>query len=391
MATAIRVGVVSYGAASKVFHIPLIRTTPGLVLAAVSSSDASKVRADYPSSEVRVFEDHQHLIASDDVDLVVLPTPNTTHYPLALAALRAGKHVVVDKPFTTSLQEAQDLARTAREMGRLLTVFHNRRWDADFLAVRALLDAGTLGRVIDFQSTMHYFRPTVRDRWREQAGTGGGLWNDLGPHMVDQALLLFGAPLGIYLDSAAFREGAQTDDYFRATLRYADKRVLLQANASAGLAVPRFLVQGSAGSYCKFGIDGQEDALKAGQLPDAKTSYWGVDRDDGTVHVHADGSKRPYPTPPGNYPAFYIAVRDALVLHRQVGDGAAAALVALARAVDGSSAASGVANGSAVPGAPVPFAGVVSLDEALRVMAVLDLGRESVSRRAEMLYEAPHA
>lgn len=366
MTAAIRVGVVSYGAASKIFHLPLIRTTPGLALTAISSSDAAKVRADFPAStsaDVRIVDDHHRLIASDDIDLVVLPTPNATHYPLALAALRAGKHVVVDKPFTLTLDEAQHLAQTAREAGRLLTVFHNRRWDADFLAVRALLGAGTLGRIVEFQSTMHYYRPIVRDRWREQANAGGGVWNDLGPHMVDQALQLFGAPLGIYLDSASFRDGGQTDDYFRATLRYADKRVLLSTNASAGLAPPRFLVQGSVGSYIKYGIDGQEDALKAGQLPDAKTSDWGIDSRDGTVRLHADGRESVYPTPPGNYPAFYASVRDALLLHRQAA--------------------------SAETAGKQPPESAVALDDALRVMAVLDLGRESAAKRAEMPYSDP--
>lgn len=394
MTAAIRVGVVSYGAASKIFHLPLIRTTPGLALAAISSSDAAKVRADFPASasgDVRVFDDHQKLIASDDIDLIVLPTPNTTHYPLALAALRAGKHVVVDKPFTTTLVEAQQLAQAAREAGRLLTVFHNRRWDADFLAVRALLDAGTLGRVVDFQSTMYYYRPIVRDRWREQAGTGGGVWNDLGPHMVDQALQLFGAPLGIYLDSASLRDGSKTDDYFRATLRYADKRVLLNSNAGAGLAPPRFLVQGSVASYIKFGIDGQEDALKEGRLPDAKTADWGIDSRDGIVRLHADGSESPYPTPPGNYPAFYASVRDALLLHRQAGDAASATAAVLDEAARDSNVVAGAVKAAASHAGKGPPESAVSLDDALRVMAVLDLGRESASRRAEMPYEDPCA
>jgi len=268
-------------------------------------------------------------------------------------------------------------------------VFHNRRWDADFLAVRALLDAGTLGRVIEFQSTMHYYRPVVRDRWREQAGTGGGVWNDLGPHMVDQALQLFGAPLGIYLDSASFRDGGQTDDYFRATLRYADKRILLSTNASAGLAPPRFLVQGSVGSYIKYGIDGQEDALKAEHLPDAKTSDWGVDSRDGTVRLNADGSESRYPTPPGNYPAFYASVRDALLLHRQAGNAAASTTTALADAAHDAPLVGGAIGVAAAAAGKRPPESAVALDDAIRVMAVLDLGRESAVKRAEMPYADP--
>ncbi|MGI4861838.1 MAG: oxidoreductase [Janthinobacterium lividum] len=351
---ALRVGLIGYGSASKTFHAPLVSTTPGLRLVAVSSSNAAKVHADLP--DVTVDATPEALLARDDIDLVIIPTPNATHFPLALAALQQGKHVVVDKPFTLSLAEAEQLAAVAAERRLLLTVFHNRRWDADFLAVQKLVRSGGLGRISVFESTFPYFRPELRDRWRERAGEGGGLWNDLGPHLVDQALQLFGMPQGIYLDAQPLREGAQTDDYFTAILRYADKRAILRVNASAGLPAPRFVVQGTLASYSKFGIDGQEDALRAGQRPGIG---WGHDPLVGALRRHADGKTLPYPSPSGDYPAFYASVRDAL----------------RARA--------------AHPDASVLPAAAVDLPGALAVMALLDAGRASLEARAEQPCHAP--
>ncbi|MGI4983526.1 MAG: oxidoreductase [Janthinobacterium lividum] len=353
----LRVGLIGYGSASKIFHAPLVGTTPGLLLSAVSSSDAAKVHADLP--DVTVDATPEALLARADLDLVIIPTPNATHYPLALAALQQGKHVVVDKPFTLTLAEAEHLAAVAAERRLLLTVFHNRRWDADFLAVRKLVRSGELGRISVFESTFPYYRPEPRDRWRERANEGGGLWNDLGPHLVDQALQLFGMPQGIYLDAQPLREGAQVDDYFTAILRYADMRAILRVNASAGLPAPRFVVQGTLASYSKFGIDGQEDALRAGQRPGPG---WGHDPIVGGLRRHADGKTLPYPSPPGDYPAFYASVRDAL--------------------------RSRATHQHADAGAPMPVA-AVDLPGALAVVAVLDAGRASLAARAEQPCHAP--
>ncbi|MGI4858958.1 MAG: oxidoreductase [Janthinobacterium lividum] len=353
----LRVGLIGYGSASKIFHAPLVGATPGLLLSAVSSSDAAKVHADLP--DVAVDATPEALLARADIDLAIIPTPNATHFPLALAALQKGKHVVVDKPFTLTLAEAEHLAAVAAERRLLLTVFHNRRWDADFLAVQKLVRSGELGRISVFESTFPYYRPEPRDRWRERANEGGGLWNDLGPHLVDQALQLFGMPLGIYLDAQPLREGAQVDDYFTAILRYADKRAILRVNASAGLPAPRFVVQGALASYSKFGIDGQEDALRAGRRPGPG---WGHDPIVGGLRRHADGKTLPYPSPAGDYPAFYASVRDALRRRATYQDTDA--------------------------GATMPVA-AVDLPSALAVVAVLDAGRASQAARAERPCHAP--
>lgn len=306
----ISVGIVGYGYASKTFHAPLIRSVPGLHLAAIASSDPSKVRADLPGLPVE--PDATALLARPDIDLVVIPTPNATHFPLARAALLAGKHVVVDKPFTVTLQEAQTLDALAQSKGRLLSVFHNRRWDADFLTLQSLLASGELGPVVHFESHFDRYRPEVRQRWREQADAGGGLWYDLGAHLLDQTLQLLGRPDALALDQAQQRTGAQATDWFHAVLHYGQARAILHASALVPVPAARFTVHGARGSLIKYGLDAQEDALKAGRMPG--DANWGHDPVPAEVTLwQGDASHtRRQPCLPGNYAAYYAAVRDAV-------------------------------------------------------------------------------
>ncbi|WP_218656680.1 oxidoreductase [Enterobacter cloacae] len=310
MSESIRVGLIGYGYASKTFHAPLIAGTPGMALAAVSSSDATKVHADWPT--VPVVSEPKHLFNDPNIDLIVIPTPNDTHFPLAKAALEAGKHVVVDKPFTVTLSQARELDALAKSLGRLLSVFHNRRWDSDFLTVKALLSEGTLGEITFFESHFDRFRPQVRNRWREQAGPGSGIWYDLAPHLLDQAVNLFGLPVSMTVDLAQLRPGAQTTDYFHAILSYPQRRIVLHGTMVAAAESARYIIHGTRGSYVKFGLDPQEDRLKNGErLPQED---WGYDMRDGVV-TKAEGEtlvEETLLTSPGNYPAYYAAVRDAL-------------------------------------------------------------------------------
>lgn len=311
MAADLRVALVGFGLAGRVFHAPLIAATPGLVLHTVVSSDAAKVHTALP--DVRVAADPQ--VAFDDpaIDLVVIASPNDTHAPLAMAALRAGRHVVVDKPFAIDLAQAREVADVARERARLLCVFHNRRWDADFLALKALVDAGTLGEIAEVHSHFDRFRPTVPDRWRERRGPGAGLWLDLGPHLVDQALQLFGLPDAVQADLAIQRAGAEVDDWFHVVLRYPRLRVVLHAGALVPGAGLRFAVHGSGGSWFKHGLDPQEAALRDGAVPGG--DRWGVDLSPGRLlRADADGTvvDDASPTPAGDYRAFYAGVRDAI-------------------------------------------------------------------------------
>jgi predicted dehydrogenase len=310
----IRVGLIGYGYASRTFHAPLIEAAPGLELAAVASSDAAKVHADRPG--VRVHADPGELIARADLDLVVIPTPNDTHHPLARAALQAGRHVVVDKPFTVTLAQGEELVRLARERGRVLSVFHNRRWDGDFLTLGHLLREGRLGRVVEATFSFDRFRPEVRARWREGRDAGSGLWYDLGPHLLDQALRLFGWPEAIVLDRAVLRDGAAADDWFCARLRYERLRVTLHAGTLVAAPAPRFAVHGTHGSFVKEGLDAQEDALKAGVRPAATAAGdWG--RDPGHARLLLRGEagaleEAPVTLARGDYPRYYAELAAAL-------------------------------------------------------------------------------
>ncbi|RST53011.1 oxidoreductase [Variovorax sp. DXTD-1] len=314
----LRAGLVGYGFAGQTFHAPVLSAVPGLELAAVASSQPQKVNADWPNAAV--VPDVEALVARPDIDLVVVATPNALHYPVAKAALEAGKHVVVDKPFTLDVAEARDLELLARRNNRVLAVYQNRRFDADYLTLKDVLASGELGRPVYLESHFDRFRPEVRDRWREQKVPGAGLWVDLGAHLVDQAVQLFGKPDSLQLDTAALRDGAQVEDYFHAVLRYesgphAPLRVVLHATTLAAHAAPRYIVHGTRGSYIKHGVDPQEDALRAGQRP--PMAGWGADPQDGELVVPgSDGGepqRRIWPTRAGNYVDYYAAVRDAIL------------------------------------------------------------------------------
>ncbi|WP_354668931.1 oxidoreductase [Caulobacter sp. RL271] len=306
----LNVALVGYGYVGKTFHAPLIAATPGLALHTVVSSDPAKVAADWP--QVRVVAAFETLLADPAIDLVVIATPNALHAPQAIAALRAGKPVVVDKPFALDLAQAREMAETAKTAGKLLAVFHNRRWDSDFQTLQRLIADGTLGQVVQYESHFDRFRPQVRDRWRERAGPGAGAWMDLGPHLLDQALVLFGEPLAIAADIGIQREGAQADDYFHVLLRYPTLRVILHGSLLTAASDLRLAVHGTKASYVKHGLDPQEAQLKAGMTPGAPG--WGRDSRHGVlttvendVQVHTD--VRPEIT---GYRTFYAGVRDAI-------------------------------------------------------------------------------
>ncbi len=311
MNAALNVGVVGFGYAAATFHAPLIAAVPGLNLVAIASRDAAKVHGAWPRLDV--CETPEALIARPDIDLVVLPTPNETHHPLAAKALQAGKHVVVDKPFTLNAAEARDLISRAKSAQRLLSVFHNRRWDGDFLTVQQVLACGDLGRLCHFESHFDRYRPAVRERWRESGAPGSGLWYDLGSHLLDQVLQLFGAPQTIALDLASQRNGAATDDWFHAVLRYDRLRVILHASALVADLGPRFALHGTNGSFTKYGLDAQEEALKAGLRPG--TPDWGRDPLPGTLTL--DGPEglveRQYECARGDYTRYYSGICDAIL------------------------------------------------------------------------------
>jgi scyllo-inositol 2-dehydrogenase (NADP+) len=307
----LKVGIVGYGYATATFHAPLIASVSGLSLVAISSSDPAKVRGALP--DVDVCDTPQALFARPDIDLVVIPTPNDTHHPLALQALVAGKHVVVDKPFTLDAAQARELILVAGKGRRVLSVFHNRRWATDFLTVQKLLSSGALGRIAHFEAHFDRYRPAVRERWREAAGPGGGLWYDLGAHLLDETLCLFGEPQTISLDLSLQRDAALADDWFHCTLRYGEMRVILHGSVLVANPGPRYAIHGTRGSFTKFGLDPQEDQLKAGLRPGSEG--WGIDSRSGTLCLSSDAGlvESTFQNEPGDYSRYYSALRDSIL------------------------------------------------------------------------------
>jgi predicted dehydrogenase len=341
----LRVALLGYGLAGRVFHFPLLSHVIGVRVSHVVSSKAKG--ADLPA--VRITADANQIFSDHELDLVVIATPNDTHFDLAQRALRGGKNVVVDKPFTTTVEEARDLIALARQSQRLLSVFHNRRWDSDFLTVKDLLRKNVLGEVVQFESHFDRYRPQVQQRWRELPGAGTGVWFDLGSHLADQALQLFGPPEAIYADMAAQRKGATATDYFHVLMRYGSGRVILHAGSLVAAETPRFAVHGMLGSYTKFGLDPQEDALRRGDIPGRPG--WGADPRDGELVTQKDATAHisKVPTLAGNYLAYYEGIRDAILKN-----------------------------------APNP----VPAEEALQAMAVLETAVESAKQKSELPFKA---
>lgn len=306
-AKTINIALIGYGFVGKTFHAPLIQSIEGLTLAVVSSRDEEKVKRDLPN--VLVVATPEEAIQHPDVDLVVIASPNATHAPLAALALNAGKHVVVDKPFTLDMQEARELIALADEKQRLLSVFHNRRWDSDFLGIKQVIEEGRLGKVKLFESHIDRFRPEVRVRWREQNVPGSGLWFDLGPHLIDQTLQLFGLPQSVQGNIATLRDGAEINDWAHVVLNYPEHKVILHASMLVAGGTSHFTVHGDKASVVKARIDQQEAQLLAGVIPGSES--WGEDSDD-MVLFDAAGDATRLKTPKGDQRQYYINVRDAL-------------------------------------------------------------------------------
>lgn len=304
----IRVALIGYGYAGKTLHAPLIQSVPGLQLVVVGSSRPDKVLADLPGVMVCSAEE---AATHPDVDLIVIATPNDSHFPLASAALLAGKHVVVDKPFTVTLAEARGLVSLAEKQERLLSVFHNRRWESESLAAKAVVESGALGEIVHFEAHMDRFRPVVRQRWREDTGPGAGLWFDLGPHLIDQALHLFGLPQTVNASFAVQRRGGETDDWAHVQLNYDRLRVVLHASLLAAGGVARSVLHGTRASWVKRGADVQETQLRGGMRP-TETGF-GVDLDPGILYDGATGEETAIPAPVGNEVAYYAGIRDAVL------------------------------------------------------------------------------
>ncbi|MFE0019994.1 Gfo/Idh/MocA family oxidoreductase [Amycolatopsis sp. NPDC059021] len=311
----LRVGILGYGIGGRVFHAPLVAATSGLTPALIVTGNperAAQARADHPGADV--VPDADALFSRvDELDLVVVSTPNRTHVPLALRAIEAGKPVVVDKPFAPTAAEAERVVAAAKVSGVGLTVFQNRRFDSDFLTVRGVLDSGRLGDVFRFESRYDRWVPKPKDNWREfgDPAEAGGLLYDLGAHIVDQALQLFGPVAEVYAEVDRRRAGVQVDDDVFVALHHVNGvRSHLWSSALAGTRNPRFRVLGDKATFTKYGLDVQEPQIKAGLRPGG--DGWGVEpeADAGTLGVNDDVEI--VPTEVGRYEDFYAQVRDAV-------------------------------------------------------------------------------
>jgi predicted dehydrogenase len=313
---------VGYGLAGSVFHAPLISATEGLVLDTVVTSNPERqgqARAEFPDLRFAASPDELWERA-DALDLIVIAAPNKTHVPLAKAALDAGLPVVVDKPIAGTAAEARELAALAEARGLLLSVFQNRRWDNDFLTLAHLLGNGDLGEVQRFESRFERWRPQLKGGWRESGAPEeiGGLLYDLGSHVVDQALTLFGPAVRVYAESDVRRPGAEADDDTFIAITHANGvRSHLYASATTAQLGPRFRVLGSAAGYVKYGLDPQEADLRDGKRPGPGTVGWGVEPEAlwgrlGAGDSPLTGGGHPVETEPGDYPAFYAAIARAL-------------------------------------------------------------------------------
>jgi predicted dehydrogenase len=308
----INVALVGFGMAGQVFHGPLIQANPNLRLTHILERKGTEAQKKYP--QAKVVRDLESLLRESSLDLIVVATPNTSHLEIATMSLQAGKHVVVDKPFTITSADADQLIALSKKVGRVLSVFQNRRWDGDFLTVRQILDQKLLGRVAEFHSRFDRFRPGVRpDAWREQSGPGSGVLFDLGSHLIDQAVVLFGQPSGVYADLRMQRDRAVAVDNFEVQLHYPNLKVTLHAGSLVCDPSPRFLLYGTQGSYQKFGLDPQEDALKQGSIPGKPG--WGEEQENawGTLtHCNGELARKKYRTIAGNYPGYYTNVYRAI-------------------------------------------------------------------------------
>ncbi len=345
----IGVGVVGFGLAGRAFHSAVISHVPGLRLAAIVQRTGDQAAQTYP--ETRIVRSFDELLTMPDIRLVVVASPNHTHFDFAKRALLAGRDVLVDKPFANSIAEAVELVQLARAKGRVLTVYQNRRFDGDFAAIRELVAAGSLGRIVNFETHYDRYRPNLKPGvWREQTGPGNGIWFDIGPHLIDHAMVLFGEPEAITADIRIVRDHAVADDCFDVVLHYPNKlRATLSSSILAAATRPRFVLQGTLGTFIKQSFDPQEVGLRFDRIP--ANGPWGAEPEENwgvLTTPEGDAFKtRRIAGLPVDYRNFYANLRDVLLGTAQL---------------------------------------EVSPQAALNVMQVLELARQSSAKRCTVPY-----
>ena len=309
----IRAGVVGFGLGGRVFHAPLISSVEGLELAAIVERSSNKAQERYP--KITTYRTLDAMLADSSLDLIVVTTPSGMHYEQARQVLEAGKNLVIDKPMCARSHEIAELIRMATAKKVLLSAFHERRWDSEFGTIKKLLAEGTLGRLVHFESTLDRWRPTSRVPWKDNPSLGGGVLLDLGTHLVDQVLALFGKPQAVSAEVLRERDGAGADDCFTLRLRYPGISAVLSCSSLSSLARPRIYLRGTKGNYWKWVPDSQEAELS--KITRIESATWGTEpaADWGTLRVDVDGGMvtQPLAPVPGDYRMYYAGIRDALL------------------------------------------------------------------------------
>ncbi|WP_281336726.1 Gfo/Idh/MocA family oxidoreductase [Flavobacterium eburneipallidum] len=312
----INTALLSYGMSGKVFHAPFIALHPGFELLGSWERSKKLIQEDYP--EVKSYETLESVLEDKSIDLVIVNTPNSTHFEYTKKVLLAGKHALVEKAFTTTVAEAQELNALAKEKGLKLTVFQNRRWDSDFKTVKKIFDEGVLGEIVEAEFHFDRYNPILSPKaHKEIASAGSGVLKDLGPHIIDQALSLFGLPNAVFADIRITREHSIVDDYLDILLYYSDFRVRLKAGFFVREPNPSYVIHGKKGSFLKSRGDVQEDELKLGKKPNLTT--WGFEQEgyEGLLHTEVDGKiiREKVPTLRGNYYHFFDGLYQAIANH----------------------------------------------------------------------------
>ena len=324
MTQPIRAAVIGFGNGGRTFHTAFISAVPGLELAAIVQRKGDEAAQAYPNA--KIYRSIEEMLADDSIQMVSVTTSNQTHFEIGRQCLKAGKHTVIDKPFAITSAESAELIALGRERNLVLSAFQNRRWDGDFKTLQKIINSGALGRLVVFESHYDRFRQEIKSHmWKESGLFGGGQLYDLGTHIIDQALHLFGTPKKITADIRTDREHALNDDAFDIHLHYIGETeknpernltVLLRSTMTAAIAGPRFTLHGTKGSFVKFGIDPQEDAIKAGGVIGSpyNSMAWGEEPESDWGLLKLDtGKEERIRTDPGDYRDYYANVRDAIL------------------------------------------------------------------------------
>jgi len=297
----IQVGLIGFGLSGRYFHAPFLTVNPHFKLVKVVERHRNEAQAFDPT--IQTVRSHEELLNDPAIELIIIGTPNDTHFSYAKAALEAGKHVLIEKPFANTSEEARELLQLAREKGLVAMPYQNRRYDADFLTIGKLLQDRLLGDVVEYEAHFDRYRPDVLNTWKEHDPNGGGNLYNLGPHLIDQAVALFGIPEAVLGDIRVIRKGGVLDDYFDIRLYYADKRVILKSSILAPEHSLRYVIHGTTGSFIKHGLDIQEETQRKNVLPD--TPDWGIEPESQYGKLTTTDGHMTVVSQPGNYHLFY--------------------------------------------------------------------------------------